>query len=178
MYKLTSNWTYLRKYLNPLQTNVFSPSLPFWASTKSISPFKLLPSFTPHHISLGDDCDEEIRERRRDDANPTFIARSPVPKYLGRTTETQVPLCVDFWHSVNGFEVSKFPALAVSPASTEPPGQETQLSSTPQFEQELSKTRQTWRSFVDVSANSRTTWGEPAETLISFVKYFWTRILS
>ena len=88
--------TYLRKYLNPLQTNVFSPSLPFWASTKSISPFKLLPSFTPHHISLGDDYDEEIRERRRDDANPTFIARSPVPKYLGRTTETQVPLCVDF----------------------------------------------------------------------------------
>ena len=58
----------------------FLPHSPFEQVQKSISPFKLLPSFTPHHISLGDDYDEEIRERRWHNANPTFIPWSPVPK--------------------------------------------------------------------------------------------------
>ena len=59
----------------------FLPRSPFWAKyKKSLTPFKFLPSFTPHHISLGDDYDEEIRERRWHNANPTFIPWSPVPK--------------------------------------------------------------------------------------------------
>ena len=53
-------------------------------------------------------------ERRR-------IPQSPVLKQLGKTTETLATLCVYPWHCVNGFEVSKFPALNVSPAAIEPP---------------------------------------------------------
>ena len=161
-----------QKLSQPVAFQRFSPSLPFFEQVQTPLPlFKFLSSFTPHYISLGDDYDEERRERRRANTNPTFIPRSPVLKQLGRTTETLATLCVYFWHLVNGFEVSKFPALVVSPAATEPPCQKTQLSSTPRLEQELSKTRQMWRFFVDVSANSRTAWGELAETLISFVKY-------
>ena len=50
------------------------------------------------------------RERRR-------IPQSPVLKQLGKTTETLATLCVYLWHSIKGFEVSKFPALIVSPAA-------------------------------------------------------------
>ena len=108
---------------------------PFWTSTNSLTPFKFLSSFTPHCISLGDDYDEERDERR-------CIPQSPVLKQLGRTTETLATLCVYFWHLVNGFEVSKFPALIVSPAATEPPCQ-----------------KPSWAALHDLNKN----WAKPAK---------------
>ena len=94
-----------------------------------------------------------------------------VLKQLGKTTETLATLCVYPWHCINGFEVSKFPALTVSPAATEPPCRKLSWAALHDLNKNWAKPAKCGDFLLTSQLNSRTAWGRLAEALISFLKY-------
>ena len=173
MYKLTSNWTYLRKYLNPLQPNVFSPSLPFWAKYKN--PLPPL-NFSPHLLHIISHW-AMITMRKYVSADDTMqilhsyhgvLSRNN----LGELQKLKSPSVSTFDTQLTDSKFRNFPPLLFRPPRQNRLAKKPSWAVRHNLNKNWAKPAKTWRSFVDFSANSRTTWREAAETRISLWNIF------
>ena len=171
--RLTSNWTYLRKYLNPLQPNVFSPSLPFWAKYKN--PLPPL-NFSPHLLHIISHW-AMITMRKYVSADETMQILHSYQGVLSRNNLEELqklksPSVSTFDTQLTDSKFRNFPPLLFHPPRQNHLAKKPSWAVRHNLNKNWAKPAKTWRSFVDVSANSRTTWREAAEALISLWNIF------